>query len=183
MSQLKFNLSDEPDAPSFEAIPAGDYYLKFSKVDDSKFHADGWQKWGWQLKVAEGKCKGRIVFDHWIFSPSKKATATEKAKTGGLVRVKDIRKKMGLPVGNDVEISKEEYLNRVHLCKVEVEKDYKDPVNGPLRNKIPFNGYLEMSEEQKIHARELEVSQEQVANPPEPEVNGMDDGDYSDVPF
>ena len=91
---MKLNFSNEPDAQDFTPLPAGNYYLKIDSIDDSKFHKDGWQKWNMKLKAIEAPYKNRIIFDNFIFSPSK-PDQLPKSKPGGLSRIKLMRKIWG----------------------------------------------------------------------------------------
>lgn len=160
----------ETNKSGFELMEDGEYLAQVVEVDSSRKTRGGDEMWRLKFRIVdEGEYFGRLVWDNWVFS------------TGGLKRIKYIRKNIGLNVTGIVSPTVDEILGKVMLVSI-ISEEY----NGKTQNKIPFDGYLVMEDLGMIkYATDVEKdyfdSKKDVDNfNPD---NTSDDVDFEDAPF
>lgn len=129
---MEYDFGTVEETTDFVAVPAGTYRCRVAEVR-TRTSQEGSELWAVRLVVAEGPHEGRLAaWDNLVWSPR------------AIGRVKRFLRLLGFPVNGRLALEPNTLEGRTIRVTVSPE-NYRNPVtnNVVVRNRVPFDGYLE----------------------------------------
>lgn len=124
----RINFSTVEDAKTFTPIPEGRYLCEVNSIEQTTT-SNGNEMWNLRLKILEGPCSGRCVFDRLVFTPA------------AMKRIKLVCARLGIDTSGELDLTPKMLRDRTAYVTVQIEDYVDDEGKERSRNRIPFDGY------------------------------------------
>lgn len=142
----------DEEAQDYGPVPEGTYLCRVEKSEAATTR-NGDDMWKLTMEVAEGRYKGRQIWDNVVFSE------------GAMPRAKLMCRCLGLDTEGETDIFPEDLKNRTAYVTVTVEDYVNRDGQNRQRNSVTYGGYMSAD------------------NAPPPQTNSSETNVDDDIPF
>lgn len=125
---MRVNWNGVDEAQDYGPVPAGTYLCRVAEAKAATTRYDD-DMWKLTLEIAEGRYKGKQIWDNVVFSQ------------GAMPRAKLICRCLGLETEGETDIYPEDLRNRTAYVTVTVEEYVNKDGENRERNSVTYGGY------------------------------------------